>query len=465
MNEDLRTELCVVGGGAGGFATALAAARMGVETVLVEAAEGLGGTSTRGGVHCWEHGAGGDGLPRELYARLALIPDAVGIYSMGRHCCWGALFPGGESLIDPARTYDDTLRRHGSRGLAQDESFCRTHWHGVVFEPAAMAHTMDAMLQDTGCVNILYGAVFQSAETSGDDTVTAVRLADGRVIRARWFVDATGNVTLSRAVGCKTLIGQDGRDRFDEPDAPEVSDPGRVNGVTLLYRVAPHGGTPAVEPLPSEIPAACWWAKDFPYAAFNQYPCGDWNINTLPTMEGGEYLELGAVSALAECRRRIRAHWHWLQEGWPEFRAMHMRWVAPMLGVREGPRVVAEYMLTERDLLNGVGGQTHPDIIATADHAMDTHGVSTGRAGCGELAQPYGIPFRCLIPKGWRNLLVACRGAGFSSLAASSCRLTRTILQIGAAAGTAVGLAREHGCEVGAIRRMTGAPGGFVGLG
>ncbi len=41
------------------------------------------------------------------------------------------------------------------------------------------------------------------------------------------------------------------------------------------------------------------------------------------------------------------------------------------------------------------------------------------------------------------NLLIACRGAGFSSLAASSCRLSRTMLQLGQAAGIAVALAKE----------------------
>ena len=58
--------------------------------------------------------------------------------------------------------------------------------------------------------------------------------------------------------------------------------------------------------------------------------------------------------------------------------------------------------------------------------------------------EPYGIPYRCLIPKGRRNLLVACRAASFSSLAASSCRLSRTMLQLGQAAGTAVALAKRQ---------------------
>ena len=61
---------------------------------------------------------------------------------------------------------------------------------------------------------------------------------------------------------------------------------------------------------------------------------------------------------------------------------------------------------------------------------------------------PYGIPYRCLIPKGFRNLFVACRGAGFSSLAASSCRLSRTMVQLGQAAGTAAAIAHARGLDL-----------------
>jgi len=97
-------------------------------------------------------------------------------------------------------------------------------------------------------------------------------------------------------------------------------------------------------------------------------------------------------------------------------------------------------VLAEHDLLAGLGRQQHPDIIAIADHAMDRHGEG---GGCRELREPYGVPYRCLVPKGFRNLLVACRGASFSSIAASSCRLSRTMMQLGQAAGTAAALAKQ----------------------
>lgn len=445
----LRGELAVIGGGSGGFGAALAAARAGVEVVLVEQADCLGGNSVCAGVSCWEMGAGGTGIPFDLYLRLKAIPSAVGIYSYGRHMVWfdprndGQRFPGGETRIDPARHYRDTLQRCGLRGLAADGDLCRERWHGVPFEPEAMARVMLAMLEETGHCRVVFGAAAQGVQADGG-RVRAVVLADGRRVEADYFIDATGDGTVCVAAGCAWMAGQDASSRFGEPSAPPEAT-SRLNGVTLIYRVTP-AEPERIEPLPPDVPERCWWADQFPVAQFNQYPCGDWNVNMLPTLDGAEFARLGYDAALAECRRRVLAHWHDLQTRFPEFRRARLAWIAPALGIRETRRIVGEYVLTENDLRTGISRQQHPDIVCLADHPMDTHG---GHArGIGELAEPYGVPYRCLIPKGQRNLLVACRAASFSSLAASSCRLSRTMMQLGQAAGTAVALARAQGVDL-----------------
>ena len=76
-------------------------------------------------------------------------------------------------------------------------------------------------------------------------------------------------------------------------------------------------------------------------------------------------------------------------------------------------------------------------MIVIADHGMDLHGSKNPR----RVVYPYGIPYRCLLPEGTDNLLVAGRIAGFSCLAASSCRLSRTIIRLGEAAGFAAAMA------------------------
>jgi hypothetical protein len=444
--EDVTAEfdLAVIGGGSAGFGAAFAAARMGLRVVLIEKADCLGGNSVRGGVSVWEPGVGGTGIPYDLYLRLRKIPSAVGVYSFGRHLSWFKpdkepyRFPGGETVIDPARSYLDTLRRHSTPGMGRDEKFCREHWHGIVFEPEVMASTMKSMLVETGHCQVLLGESFTGAQAR-DGRLDWINLASGKRIKALNYVDATGDGWVCASLGCRMMSGQDARADFGEPGAPERAT-GRCNGVTLIYRVT-KASAPTVEALPAGIAENCWWQAKYPVAQMCHYPNGDLNINMLPTMEGEEFMKLGYQQARTECERRARAHWHNLQARFEEFRQFRMVQMAPALGVRESKRVQGEYVLTENDVRGGISRQQHADIICLADHSLDTHG-SHVRGVTGELFEPYGVPFRCLIPQGFRNLLIACRAASFTSLAASSCRLSRTMMQLGQAAGTAAVLVK-----------------------
>jgi len=449
--------LGVIGGGSGGIAAALAAGRAGVRTGVVERQPELGGTATMGGVNCWEMGVGGTGIPFDIYRRLKRdYPRAVGVYSHGRHFCWQTdgwfwphrldrvCFPGGELVTDPARCYADTLRRHPGPGQKATEAFCREHWHGVPFLPGPMAATIQALLRETRQVSLYLGVGFVAVDAAGG-AVRAVTLSDGTVMTADYWVDGTGGA-FAHACGCATLRGRDPRSRFGEPGAAEQGSE-QVNGATLVYRILPAAKA-MISPLPPGIPTDCWWAKQFPPMSCVQYPDGGRNCNMLPTMEGQERVALGEAEAYVECRRRVLAHWHFVQRYWPEFQAYRLAWIAPLLGTREDRRVVCERMLTELDVRAGLSGQQEADHVAIADHALDRHGVG---GGCPELDEPYGVPYGCLVPQGWRNLLVASRGAGFSSIAASSCRLTRTMMQLGQAAGTAVALAQERGSELPAV--------------
>jgi len=107
--------------------------------------------------------------------------------------------------------------------------------------------------------------------------------------------------------------------------------------------------------------------------------------------------------------------------------------------------VRCRYMLREQDLLSPPG---YPDVIAIAGHGLDRHGA---RHASGRISGPYGVPYRCLQPLAFDNMLVAGRVSGFSSLAASSCRLSRKMMQLGTAAGTAAALAMRFGVSPAAL--------------
>ena len=408
--KNRQCDVAVIGGGSAGFGAALAAARCGADVVLVERETILGGTSTVGGVSNWEPGCGAEGVPEELYNRLRQTPGAAGVYEFVHHCLWDAgegarVFPGALLRTNDALPYSATFCGHGPE--MTDEAWWRANSHGVIFEPDAMDRAMREMLHETDRCEVKAGVSATAVEMDGD-AIRAVRLSDGALVSARQFIDTCGAV--AALAGCRL-----------------ESSP-RANGATLIYRVAPRD-----DAAPSGAAPPCDWAPRYPVAFCFTFPNGDVGVNMLPTMDGSEAMRLGEASAYAECVRRVHAHWRWMQGEWPPFRHFGITWIASRVAYRDTWRVVCEYRLTEDDVRRGA---RFDDEVATADHAFDTHGTN---APTGQLDHPYGIPFRCLRPVGVRNLLVAGRIAGFDPVAASSCRLSRTMMQLGVAAGRFAG--------------------------
>jgi hypothetical protein len=430
MSAELHCDVCVVGGGSGGFGVALAAARAGAGVVLVERQSRLGGTSTQAFISSWEPGPGCS-FAREVYEKASRTPGAAAITRRAHR--YSRDEPYGLVLPDPQAGYESTLRR---AGVAHEDI------RSATFQPGTLAGTFARLLRDSG-VQLLLNTSFRHADVA-EGEVAAVLCADvdGSEVRVRAavFVDATGGVLLCRAAGCETMLGPEARSRFEEPSAPE--EPASfLNGISLCYRIRRSAGTAPRPPKPE----ADLSPEDVGTVAS---VCGpseqELVVNPLRLLPGTALIEKGYDRALAEARRRVPVHWAWLHE-YLHFRDYELHDVAPMLGVRESYRAVTDYVLTEHDLRAGVDGQEHEDVVALADHALDVHG---GGPPIRELAGPYGIPYRCLLPGGLRNVLVACRGAGFSHIAASSARLSRTVMALGHAAGLAAARAAESGGDV-----------------
>jgi NAD(P)-dependent dehydrogenase (short-subunit alcohol dehydrogenase family) len=436
----LQADVCVVGGGSGGFATALAAARAGAKVIVVEREPILGGTSTSALVSNWEPGPGCE-FARELFDRLQKTPGSIGVTQNNNP--GHKKGPFGLFMVDPKLPYDQSLRRAGVP---------HARLHSVAFDPQAMAQAMQKMLEETGRVTLLLNTSFVEAkavESTGDDGKTVRKVeaievensqAVRQTIRAKIFVDSTGCVALCRALGCETMLGADPKSRFAEPSAPE--EPQKVlNAISLCYAIRPSK-TPLLQEKPEPMPS---FART---AHVTGWPEGKLIVNPLPILPGIDLIDRGYDACMEAGRRAIVAHWNWLQSVEP-FSGYEFDSAAPMLGVRESYRVVTEYVLAQHDLVDGLERQKHSDLIAVVDHPCDVHGQG---GHLGRVEGAYGVPYRCLIPSGgWANLLVACRGAGFSKIAASSCRLSRTMIQLGHAAGEAAVLAIEDDVPVGQI--------------
>jgi len=116
--------------------------------------------------------------------------------------------------------------------------------------------------------------------------------------------------------------------------------------------------------------------------------------------------------------------------------------IGPAIGVRESRRIHGDYMLTREDV---VQGKRFPDAIALSGYQVSMHIGSTLHR---ESTRAYDIPFRCLLPVGVENLLVAGRCLSATHGAQASIRVIPVTAATGQAAGTAAALAIRQGKTV-----------------
>lgn len=105
---------------------------------------------------------------------------------------------------------------------------------------------------------------------------------------------------------------------------------------------------------------------------------------------------------------------------------------------------MGDYVLTEADV-TGSAPRDFEDGVAVATSQIDFHSLTQpGDAGRRQRVEPYAIPWRCLIARGFDNLLMAGKCASGDQVAQSSFRMTPTCCAMGQAAGTGVALALEQ---------------------
>ena len=124
-----------------------------------------------------------------------------------------------------------------------------------------------------------------------------------------------------------------------------------------------------------------------------------------------------------------------------------------LLGTRESRRVVGQYVLTRDDVL---AGHKFDDGVVPACFYMDFHDSPPGttvlehslehkRANRAPLDDWYEIPYRCLVPRAVRGLLVAGRCISCDRWGQASMRIMPTCMWTGVAAGTAAAMAAREG--------------------
>jgi hypothetical protein len=122
----------------------------------------------------------------------------------------------------------------------------------------------------------------------------------------------------------------------------------------------------------------------------------------------------------------------------PEFKDAYFFQSGPVAGARETRRIVGEYVLTEDDVRQG---RRQPDVVVLGAGRLDRHPVYPPGQHLRHVVAPYDIAYRTLLPQRVENLLVAGRCHSATPEALASSRLTATAMGMGQAAGVAAALA------------------------
>jgi hypothetical protein len=137
------------------------------------------------------------------------------------------------------------------------------------------------------------------------------------------------------------------------------------------------------------------------------------------------------------------------KEHLPEFAEAYFMTSGPVAGARESRRIVGDYMLTGEDVRMG---RRHDDVVLLGAWRLDRHPANQPGYHDTPWTPPYDIPYRTLLPQKVDNLLVAGRCHSATSEALASSRVTATAMGMGQAAGTAAALALQQGISPRQIR-------------
>ena len=450
MNIYREKQVVVVGGGTAGLVAAIAAARNGAETIIVEQQGFLGGTMTASLLPHMQtfHDASGnqvtDGLAQEIVDRLVEAGGAIG-----------------------------HLKRH-PRYWGTD-----TPYDAEVFKYVA-----EQMVQEAG-VEVLYHTFFADVLKSGSDIKgICIENKTGRqLILGEVFVDATGDGDVSARAGVPFEVGRsqdnlcqsvsyqfqlanvdldtfaaylqdihaevEGGDQDKSTDT--VANPSEVRwegNVEFVKGIKPGENKESYVRLIGKMPKQEVQAGNIPpeYARFTVESIHDgFAIVGHPhvtKVDATDTEQLTKANMLG--RQRVWELTHYIKKHVPGFEKAFIVQTPPFIGVRETRRIVGEYQLTLDDVRQG---SRFDDSIAVGAFPIDIHpidklGPKTSKFEY--LPSPYGVPYRCLVPKNVENLLVAGRCISASHEANASVRVTPTCMAIGQAAGTAAAISLKE---------------------
>ena len=388
-------ELAVVGGGSAGWAAAVTGARLGLRTVLVEEMPFLGGMSTGGavGTYCGFYLKERDGGLAPLVGGLPL------------------------ALADALRARGHA---YGPVPFRETAALPYVPW-GVKLLLEAWAAA------ETGLTVWLHARATHAVVEDGSIRGVAFQRRGGRAaLRARVWVDATGDAELARMAGLETRRGE------------TIQYPSTMFTMQHVDLPAALG---ALRDLP-RILAEHFEREALPRRSGNLIPTGrpgEMLVALSRIAFEGRPLDAGDPAELTwgelAGRRQVARLAEFLRQHVPGFAEAFVADSAFRLGVRETRRIAGEYALTADDVL---GARRFEDGIGRSAWPIERH-VEGGETHW-RFLEPgtwYDIPFRCLVARGLDNLLVAGRCLSADPDAFASVRVIGPCMLEGQAVGVA----------------------------
>jgi len=440
MEIDSEWDVVVVGGGPAGFTAAVASARNGARTLLIERYGVLGGMATVGGVGPFMtfFDAKGEqvvkGIPEELIERLIEAKGAVG-----------------HLIAKPSDPMPSNF---------------------VPFDPEVLKYVTYRMVEEAGA-NLLFHSLFVDtiAKENSLKGIVIENKSGRQIILSRVVIDATGDGDVAARAGAPYEVGRK-TDGLTQPPSL-LFKLTNVNIKTFIAYAKEHPedflSPPVFPKCDRPIPEDEGFTEQHMQGEFSkgvkeaikkgELYLGKDHINIYTDLWEGQVI-INATRILKvdslnprdltfsemEGRRQMLSVVNFLRKNVPGFESSRVLQTGTHIGIRESRRILGEYVLTEKDVIEA---RKFEDGVAKGAFSLDVHDpTSLGhpyetleKMGIPKGGGYYEVPYRCLVPKKVENLLIAGRCISGTHLAHSSYRIMPTCMAIGEAAGTAAALA------------------------
>lgn len=403
----MNVDVVIAGGGPAGLAAAIAAARNGVKTLLIERYGFLGGMATTGLVGPMQGCISGekwviDGIPRELIDRMKKL---------------------GGIIINDKMTAIGTTEN-------------RPYKTDVSFEPEILKFVADEMMKEAGASMLLYSLVVDAIVEDNRIRGVVVENVSGRhAILARIVVDATGDGVVAAKAGIPFEKGR--------------KEDGLLQPMSLMFRMG-NIHAPIDRDVIRKMAKNAVERAELPLFGGPWIGLGstvrDGSVSVNMTRLWGDATNVwDLTNASVTAREHVIKFADFLKRNIPDCASCYLIDTAAQIGIRETRRILGEYVLTREDILQT---KEFHDAIARGCHPIDIHSPSQTVNQHEDWLKPgdsYGIPYECLIPRKIENLILAGRCISTTHEAHASIRVMGTCMATGQAAGTAAALAiREN---------------------